>query len=115
MTLCAMFSRLKFLIACSPFVLLLLLKTRFIFFTFKIKKIRILSINNSVLFKKNYLQIIMHLMIKNLSPIIYIDCLNNNITKKYLSIKSIKKHLIKNKNVCSNEIHPQGSEISIIH
>ena len=90
-------------------------KTRFIFFTFKIKKIRILSINNSVLFKKNYLQIIMHLMIKNLSPIIYIDCLNNNITKKYLSIKSIKKHLIKNKNGSSNEIPSQGSEISIIH
>ena len=38
-----------------------------------------------------------------------------SISKKYLSIKSIKKHLIKNKNVCSNEIHPQGSEISIIH
>lgn len=90
-------------------------KTRFIFFKLKIKKIRILSINNSVLFKKNYLQIIMHLMIKNLSPIIYIDCLNSNITKKYLSIKSIKKHLIKNNNGCSNEIHPQGSEISIIH
>ena len=91
------------------------IKTRFIFFTFKLKKIRILSVNNNFLFKKNYLQIIIYLMIKNLSPIIYIDCLNNNLTKKYLSIKSIKKHLIKNKNGSSNEIPPQGSEISIIH
>ena len=86
-----------------------------VFCKLRLRKIRILSISDSNLLRKQYLKIIFKLMFKNFSPIIYFDCLNNKIIKKSLSIKSIKNHLIKVKGHWTNKIDPIGSEISINH
>ena len=87
----------------------------FFFFKLRFRKLRILSINNSYLLRKYYLKIIFNLITKNFCPIIYFDCLNNNINKKNLSVKSIKNHLIKFEGGLINKIAPFGSEISINH
>ena len=86
-----------------------------LFAKLRFRKLRILSINNSYLFRKNYLKIIFNLIIKNFCPIIYFDCLNNNTNKNNLSVKSRKEHLIKFKSGLTNKIEPFGSEISINH